>query len=57
MKEKHTELTVLVNELNEVGDTAYIDGGTYHVANCETNDIDLAIAYATELLARKGRIV
>lgn len=57
MKEKHTELTELVENLNQMGDTAYIDGETFHVANCETNDIDLAIAYAVEILARKGRIV
>jgi hypothetical protein len=57
MKEKHTELTTLVDELNQTGDTAYIEGNTYHIANCETDDIDLAIAYAIEVLARKGRIV
>lgn len=57
MKEKHTQLTELVDELNRMGDTAYIEGETYHIANCETDHIDLAIAYAIEVLARKGRIV
>jgi hypothetical protein len=59
MKEKYTHLWELVDAINRrIGDcSAYIDGSTYHIGNVETGDIDLAIAYATEVLARKGILV
>ena len=54
MKEKNTELTILIDDLNRAGESAYIDGTRYVIGNIETSDIDAAIAYASELLFRKG---